>query len=124
MENVKSETLTTEIIRSVKFTASLYTDEWLVYKGVSRIYSHSIVKHNQGEYVNGRVHTNTIERFWQVLKRGIVGIYHFTSKKHLQRYVDEFEFRYNTRKRSESGRFNFLLANTETRTNYKGLING
>lgn len=124
VENVKSETLTTEIIRSVKHTASLYTDEWLGYKGVSRIYSHSIVKHNQGEYVNGRVHTNTIEGFWSLLKRGIVGIYHFTSKKHLQRYVDEFVFRYNTIKRSESGRFNLLLANTETRTTYKGLING
>jgi len=124
VENVKSETLSTEIIRSIKHTASLYTDEWLGYKGVSRIYNHAIVKHNQGEYVNGRVHTNTIEGFWSLLKRGIVGIYHFTSKKHLQRYVDEFVFRYNTRKRSESERFNLLLANTETRTTYKGLING
>lgn len=124
VKNVNSETLTTEIIRSVKHTASLYTDEWLGYKGVSKIYNHSIVKHNQGEYVNGRVHTNTIEGFWSLLKRGIVGIYHFTSKKHLQRYVDEFVFRYNTRKRSESGRFNLLLSNTETRTTYKGLING
>lgn len=124
VENVNSETLTTEIIRSVKHTASLYTDEWLGYKGVSKIYDHSIVKHNQGEYVNGRVHTNTIEGFWSLLKRGIIGIYHFTSKKHLQRYVDEFVFRYNTRKRSESGRFNLLLANTEIRTTYKGLING
>ncbi|MDN5114882.1 IS1595 family transposase [Aliarcobacter butzleri] len=122
VENVKSETLTTEIIRSVKHTASLYTDEWLGYKGVSKIY----VKHNQGEYVNGRVHTNTIEGFWSLLKRGIVGIYHFTSKKHLQRYVDEFVFRYNTRtrKKSESERFNLLLTNTEIRTTYKGLING
>jgi transposase-like protein len=124
VENVNSETLTTEIIRSVKHTASLYTDEWLGYKGVSKIYNHSIVKHNQGEYVNGRVHTNTIEGFWSLLKRGIVGIYHFTSKKHLQRYVDELVFRYNTRKISESGRFNLFLANTEIRTTYKGLING
>ncbi len=124
VENVNTETLRTEIIKSVKHTASLYTDEWLGYKGVSKIYNHSIVKHNQGEYVNGRVHTNTIEGFWSLLKRGIVGIYHFTSKKHLQRYVDEFVFRYNTRKKSELGRFNLLLANTEIRTTYKGLING
>lgn len=124
INDVKSETLTTEIIRNVKLSASLYTDEWLGYKGVSRIYDHSIVKHNQGEYVNGRIHTNTIEGFWSLLKRGIVGIYHFTSKKHLQKYVDEFVFRYNTRNRSEANRFNLLLANTEIRTTYKGLING
>jgi len=124
VENVQSKTLTTEIIRNVKHTASLYTDEWLGYKGVSRIYDHAVVKHNQGEYVNGRVHTNTIEGFWSLLKRGIVGIYHFTSKKHLQRYVDEFVFRYNTRQYNEAVRFNMLIANLEHRTTYKGLING
>lgn len=102
----------------------MYTDEWLGYKGVSKIYDHSVVNHNQGEYVNGRVHTNTIEGFWSLLKRGIVGIYHFTSKKHLQRYVDEFVFRYNTRNIKEACRFNLLLANTDVRTTYKGLING
>jgi transposase-like protein len=124
VENVQSKTLTAELIRNVKYTASLYTDEWLGYKGASRIYDHSVVKHNQGEYVNGRVHTNTIEGFWSLLKRGIIGIYHFTSKKHLQRYVDEFVFRYNTRNNTEAVRFNILLANTEVRTTYKGLING
>lgn len=93
-------------------------------KGVSRIYDHSAVKHNSGQYVNGRIRTNTIEGFWSLLKRGIVGIYHFTSKKHLQMYVDEFVFRYNTRKLVESQRFNLLLANTEYRLTYKELING
>jgi len=122
--NVKSYTLTNEIIRNVKESATLYTDEWLGYKGVSRIYDHSIVKHNQGQYVNGRIHTNTIEGFWSLLKRGIFGIYHFTSKKHLQMYVDEFVFRYNTRKGTESERFNLLLSNTENRITYKKLING
>tara|TARA_R110001606_G_scaffold335079_1_gene483061 strand:- start:252 stop:1169 length:918 start_codon:yes stop_codon:yes gene_type:complete len=124
VENVKSVTLTAEIIRNVKESATLYSDEWLGYKGVSRIYDHSIVKHNQGQYVNGRVHTNTIEGFWSLLKRGIFGIYHFTSKKHLQMYVDEFVFRYNTRKGSESDRFNLLLNNIENRITYKELING
>lgn len=124
VENVKSETLTSEIIRNVKESAKLYSDEWLGYKGVSRIYDHSIVKHNQSEYVNGRIHTNTIEGFWSLLKRGIVGIYHFTSKKHLQMYVDEFVFRYNTRKGTESTRFNLLLNNIENRITYKELING
>jgi transposase-like protein len=120
--NVQSATLTKEIVANVKESASLYTDEWLGYKGVSRIYDHSIVKHNKGQYVNGRIHTNTIEGFWSLLKRGIFGIYHFTSKKHLQMYVDEFVFRYNTRDTTEAMRFNLLLANTQNRLTYKTLI--
>lgn len=122
--NVQSKTLSAEIIQNVKETANLCTDEWVGYKGISRIYDHAVIKHNEGEYVRGRVHTNTIEGFWSLMKRGIIGIYHFASKKHLQKYVDEFVFRYNSRDLIESARFNVLLANTETRTTYKGLING
>jgi len=124
VDNVRSNTLTKEIIRSVKKTANLHTDEWLGYKGVSRLYNHSIVKHGQGEYVNGTTHTNTIEGFWSLLKRGIVGIYHFTSRKHLQDYVDEFVFRYNTRHQSEAVRFNNLLSNMEVKTTYRRLVHG
>ena len=123
VENVKHETLSREIINNVKESAKLYTDEWLGYKGLERIYDHSIVKHNQSQYVVGRIHTNTIEGFWSLLKRGIVGIYHFTSKKHLQKYVDEFVFRYNTRNHSTENRFNLLLSNLENRLTYKTLIN-
>ncbi len=123
VDNVRSETLTREIIKSVKESATLYTDEWMGYKGVSRIYDHSVVKHNQGQYVNGRIHTNTIEGFWSLLKRGIFGVYHFTSKKHLQRYVDEFVFRYNSRNTTEQIRFDILLGNMEHRLTYKELIN-
>lgn len=79
----------------------------------------SVVENVKSE-TSPRVYTNTIEGFWSLLK----SIYHFTSKKHLQRYVDKFVFLYNTRKRSESGRFNLLQANTQIRTTYKGLING
>jgi transposase-like protein len=120
IEDVKAYTLTKEIIQNVKETANLYTDEWVGYSSISKIYNHAFVKHNQGEYVNGKVHTNTIEGFWSLLKRGIIGIYHFTSRKHLQKYVDEFVFRYNTRSGSESDRFNLLLSNTEVRTTYRG----
>ncbi|MGB1042958.1 MAG: IS1595 family transposase [Tenacibaculum sp.] len=124
VENTSGYTLSTEIIKSVKQSAKLYSDEWLGYSGLNRIYDHSTVKHYQKQYVNGRVHTNTIEGFWSLLKRGIVRIYHFTSKKHLQMYVDEFVFRYNTRKGTESERFNLLLNNIENRITYKELING
>lgn len=121
VENTQGETLTPQIVKSVKETAKIYTDEWLGYKGLQRIYDHTFIKHNEGEYVNGRVHTNTIECFWSLLKRGIIGIYHFTSKKHLQRYVDEFAFRFNSRNISECSRFNLLLMNTENRLTYKAL---
>ncbi|MEO5643748.1 MAG: IS1595 family transposase [Bacteroidia bacterium] len=124
VEDTKSTTLTPEIIKAVKESASIYTDEWLGYKGISKIYDHAFIKHNQHQYVCGRVHTNTIEGFWSLLKRSIVGIYHFTSKKHLQKYVDEFVFRYNTRDNMEQTRFNLLLSNTEYRLTYKNLVNG
>lgn len=122
VENATARVLSREVIANVKQTATLYTDEWVGYKGLKRVYDHSIVKHNKGQYVNGRIHTNTIEGFWSLLKRGIFGIYHSTSKKHLQMYVDEFVFRYNTRDTTEAMRFNLLLSNTENRLTYKKLI--
>ena len=124
VEDVTSKTLTREIVRHVKETASIYTDEWLGYKTVKKIYEHNIVNHGSWEYVRGNIHTNTLEWFWGILKRGIIGIYHFTSKKHLQRYVDEFVFRYNTRHMSECERFNKVLANCEFPLTYNQLIHG
>ncbi|MDV7137356.1 IS1595 family transposase [Maribacter sp. TH_r10] len=122
--NTTYETLSTEILKNVNETAKLYTDEYTSYARLKRVYDHHTVKHHQHQYVNGRVHTNTIEGFWSLLKRGIFGIYHFTSKKHLQLYVDEFVFRYNSRTSSESMRFNLLLTNIENRITYNKLING
>ena len=124
IDNVKSKTLTPEIIAFVKSHASIYTDEWAGYNKINKIYNHQKVKHSANEYVRGNAHTNTIEGFWSLLKRGILGIYHSTSPKHLQMYVDEFVFRYNTRLNTESSRFNLLLSNTEHRLTYKELING
>ncbi len=83
VKDVKGITPTPEVIKIVKESVTIYTDEWTGYNSLQRLYDHSFVKHNQGEYVNGRIHTNTIEDFWSLLKRGITGIYHFTSKKHL-----------------------------------------
>jgi transposase-like protein len=122
VNDVKIDTLTPQVVKHVKETATVYTDEWLGYNALRRIYDHAVVKHNQGEYVNGRIHTNTIEGFWSLLKRGIVGIYHFTSKKHLQKYVDEFVFRYNNRDFSETEKFNCMLKNIDNRLTYKTLI--
>jgi transposase-like protein len=124
VDNVQTKTLTKEITDHVKETASIFTDELAGYNKISKLYDHYVVNHGQGEYVKGNAHTNTIEGFWSLLKRGIIGIYHYVSKKHLQNYVDEFVFRYNTRHSTECNRFNLLLANTAVRTTYGGLVHG
>lgn len=124
VDSVQAQTLTKEIVQNVKESAIIHTDEWVGYKDLDRMYEHSIVKHNQGEYVKGETHTNTIEGFWSLLKRGIIGIYHSVSKKHLQKYVDEFVFRYNTRVQSEADRINYLFVNIGIKTTYRRLVHG
>ena len=62
---------------------------------------HGVIRHGAGEYVNGVIHTNTIEGFWSLLKRGVMGSYHKVSKKYLPLYLNEFVFRYNNRKNSD-----------------------
>ena len=76
--------------------ASLITDEYKGYTGMSKLLPHSVIKHDDW-YVDGDVHTNTIEGFWALLKRGMFGQFHSVSRRHLQKYVDEFCYRYNLR---------------------------
>jgi len=78
----------------------LMTDEYKGYLGMSRLLPHSVIRHASW-YVDGDIHTNTIESFWALLKRGMFGQFHSVSRKHLQKYVDEFCYRYNNR-RNES----------------------
>ncbi len=60
-----------------------------------------MVHHGEGEYVHGNIHTNTIEGFWSIVKRGIIGTFHKVSRKYLPLYVNEFEFRYNNRENAD-----------------------
>jgi len=83
---------------------------------------HYSVNHGKKEYVRGRVHTNGIESFWALLKRGIFGIYHSVSKKHLDKYVDEFEFRFNSKHIKDVERFSMMLKACDGRLMYKNLI--
>jgi ISXO2-like transposase domain/Transposase zinc-ribbon domain len=75
----------------------LCTDACNVYKGLGRAYSHGVINHSIGQHVVGTIHTNTIEGFWSIFKRGIVGSFHKVSRKYLPLYVVEFLFRYNNR---------------------------
>jgi hypothetical protein len=75
----------------------LCTDDFGGYRRLRRRYRHGVIDHSTGQHVVGAVHTNTIEGFWSLVKRGIVGSYHKVSRKYLPLYVAEFEFRYNNR---------------------------
>ena len=102
-----AKTLTGFIAANVPAGASVVTDEASAYRGLTgQGYVHHTVNHSAGEYVRDYcIHTNGIESFWALLKRGHYGIYHFMSAKHLHRYVNEFSFRHNTAK---AGTMNFI----------------
>lgn len=121
VKNTSQTELTPKILEFADKSAVLYTDEWHGYNAVDKLYSHFSVDHSHGQYGIGSIHTNSIEGFWSLLKRGYVGIYHYMSSKHLQQYVNEFVFRYNTRRINELNRFNLLLCNAEYRITYKKL---
>ncbi len=98
VESADTDTLEAFVREVVSTKVSLIsTDEWKAYRKLGIDYPHGVVRHSQDEYVNGAIHTNTIEGFWSIVKRGIVGTFHKVSKKYLPLYVNEFEFRYNNR---------------------------
>jgi transposase-like protein len=99
VDNVDTKTLDDFVHETVSNKVSLLsTDDNSGYRFLERWYNHGVVHHSTGEYVCGAVNTNTIDSFWSLIKRGIVGTFHKVSKKYLQLYVAEFEFRYNNRK--------------------------
>jgi transposase len=87
----------------------IYSDEWRAYDALGTMgYTHQRIRHSERVYVSGDVHTNTIEGFWSLVKRGIDGVYHSVSKKHLQGYLNEYAWRYNQRFEPKD-RFQLLL---------------
>jgi ISXO2 transposase-like protein/transposase-like zinc ribbon protein len=97
------ESVTGDILKSfVRGTVSekvslLVTDEWVGYKGLDKEFPHAVIRHTDHQYVVGAIHTNTIEGFWSIFKRGVVGTFHKVSAKYLPLYIAEFQFRYNNR---------------------------
>ena len=91
--------------------AVLITDDYKGYKPFGKTVEHHTVNHSKGEYANGNIHTNNIEGFWALLKRGIMDQYHHVSKKYLNEYMREFGFRFNHRKQGEGGIFDAVLTN-------------
>lgn len=118
-------TLEKHIAGNVQIGSRIYTDDFLSYYRLSKWYDHEKVQHSQGQYVRpGGIHTNTTECFWSLFKRGYIGIYHWMSRKHLQRYVDEFAYRFNTRELDFTDVFASMVNNVSdsNRLSYKALI--
>jgi transposase-like protein len=102
IEHVDIATISSFVHETVSNKVSLLaTDEWPGYKRLDREYHREAVDHRHERYVIGAVHTNTIEGFWSLLKRGVMGTYHKVSKKYLPLYVAEFCFRYNNRENED-----------------------
>lgn len=125
--NTTAATLKGFVAANVPIGATVITDDFPAYRDLSgQGYYHHTVNHSKGEYVRHYcLHTNGIESFWSLLKRGYYGVYHYMSPKHLHRYVNEFSFRHNT---AQAGTMQFIdmtidrIANK--RLTYKGLISG
>jgi transposase-like protein len=98
------------------------TDTWPAYEGVADENTrHETVNHHLGEYVRGECHTNGVEGVWSLFKRSIVGSYHQVSEKHLDRYLDEFEFRFNNRNNPYLFRDTLLRLIASSNLEYKEL---
>lgn len=98
VDDLKAKTLVPILKEQIDREATIMTDEAGQYRYLDRDFAeHHFVRHGQGEYGRGEIHTNTIEGFFSIFKRGMKGVYQHASKKHLHRYVAEFDFRYNLR---------------------------
>jgi transposase-like protein len=107
--NTRREAIQQTVTDHVEPGSRLYTDALGSYRGLSRDYIHQVIDHAEA-YVNGQIHTNGLENFWSLLKRGLKGTYVSIEPFHLFRYLDEQAFRFNTRKLSDAARFALTAA--------------
>lgn len=124
---VNAETVRNVLTSQIHPNTKIYTDEAAVYRQTKRHFkAHAAVNHSIEEYVRGDVHTNTIENYFSILKRGLNGIYQHVSKEHLKRYLCEYDFRYNYREKlgySDMDRTNQALKGIEGKRVMYGPVN-
>lgn len=121
--DARASTLQAIVRAHVAPESNVYTDEHAAYRGLQGDYMHHTVNHGAGQYVQHfHNHTNSIESVWAMLKRQIIGVHHWVSPKHLDRYVSEMTYRLNRREMTVGELVNDLLANSSGRLTYKGLI--
>ncbi len=120
--NTQRSTLQAEVRAHVEEGSEVFTDAWIAYEGLDHDYVHSVIDHAE-TYVKGKIHTNGIENFWSLLKRGLKGTYISVEPFHLFRYLDEQAFRYNNRQTDDGSRFTRTLSQVVgRRVTYKQLI--
>lgn len=116
VNDLKTKTVAPIVRANIAREAKLMTDEARHYVKVGREYAdHQVVRHNIGEYGRGEAHTNTIEGFFSIFKRGMRGVYQHCGEKHLHRYLAEFDFRYTERKISDFERASLALMGIQGR---------
>jgi hypothetical protein len=109
IENRRRKHVEPEVIANIEQGATVYTDSLMSYYKLKDVYNHGWVDHSKGSYVNGLIHTNTMENFWSCFKRTVKGTYIHIASFHTDRYLDEQAFRYNYRKLNDAGRFETVI---------------
>lgn len=106
VERVTAANLKGAIRHNVDRRATIMTDDFVSYHGIGKEFAggHHVVQHTKGEYARGTAHTNTVESYFALLKRGVIGSFHHVSKQHLNRYCDEFSFRWDRRAMTDGER--------------------
>lgn len=122
IDNVQMLTITKAVRKYVKHGAHLMGDGFVGYRVLENTYKLSSVDHSRKWYVDGDTHTNTIENFWSQFKKGTISTYHKMTRKHLNKYVQEFAFKYNYRHLSLQGQIDTIIGNMVCRIKYKELI--
>jgi transposase-like protein len=97
VSSVTAANLRPILVAQIDSASLLCTDDAGQYRHMGRDFRHEVVNHGIEEYVRGQFHTNTVENYFSILKRGIIGVYHHVSEAHLHRYLSEFDFRYSNR---------------------------
>ncbi|MEO6852276.1 MAG: IS1595 family transposase [Mucilaginibacter sp.] len=122
MTDVMMLTITKAVRNHVKIGSVLKGDGFTAYRVLANQFTMDSVDHSKGWYVDGDTHTNTIEGFWSQFKKGITGVYHKTTRKHLNKYVQEFTFKYNYKHLSAQQQIDGVIRNMECRLKYKDLV--
>ena len=123
VEGTAAEHVAGHVVDHVWTGSTVYTDEGAAYTALDPFYDHETVNHSVGEYVRGQAHTNGMESFWSMLKRGYQGTYHKMSPKHLDRYVSEFSGRHNVREQDTIDQMSGLITGMAgRRLRYSDLI--
>ena len=121
--NTTLDTLQNAVEEVVTPNTFMVSDEHSGYNGLFRKYIHETVQHSKGEYVRNKyIHVNTLEGFWNLLRKQIDGIHHSVSPKHLQRYCNEAGYRYNNKELTQDEKFANVLQQCEGRLKYNDLI--